>query len=140
MGIVFCRKYFSKNTFDIPALELEDTPNTICYGSLCATKPYPYLSLIKAIRIPHQINIDAKTSRVYKYRPQGEQVNFAPETTFIPHQKVANSGLDFINVLCAQSEQYLPNLMGTTRIIEKLLIKELWDTHRYYVTSDQNTK
>ena len=67
LGIEFCRKYISKLHFDIPALELKDTPNTIWYGSLCATKPYPYLSLIKAIRIPHQIHIDAKTSRVYKY-------------------------------------------------------------------------
>ena len=63
LDIEFCRKYTSKLHFDIPALELKDTPYTICYGSLCATKPYSYLSLIRAIRIPHQIHIDAKTSR-----------------------------------------------------------------------------
>ena len=115
LGIEFCRKYISKLHFDIPALELKDTPNTICYGSLCATKPYPYLSLIRAIRIPHQIHIDAKTSRVYKYQPEDEQTNFASGTTFIPHQKVANSGLDFVNVLCTQSEQYLPILMENNK-------------------------
>ena len=114
LGIEFCRKYISKLHFDIPALELKDTPNTICYGSLCATKPYPYLSLIRAIRIPHQIHIDAKTS-VYKYQPEGEQTNFASGTTFIPHQKVANSGLDFVDVLCTQSEQYLPILMENNK-------------------------
>ena len=115
MGIEFCRKYISKLHFDIPALELKDTPNTICYGSLCAIKPYPYLSLIKTIRIPHQIHIVAKTSRVYKYQPEDEQTNFASGTTFIPHQKVANSGLDFVNVLCTQSEQYLPILMENNK-------------------------
>ena len=115
MGIEFCRNYISKLHFDIPALELKDTPNTICKGSLCATNPYPYLSLIKAIRIPHQIHIDAKTSRVYKYQPEDEQTNFASGTTFIPHLKVANSGLDFVNVLCTQSEQYLPILMENNK-------------------------
>ena len=68
------------------------------------------MSLIKAIRTPHQIHIDAKTSRVYKYQPEEEQTIVTPGTTFIPHQKVANSGLDFVNVLCTQSEQYLPIL------------------------------
>ena len=115
LGIEFCRKYISKLHFDIPALELKDTPNTICYGSLCATKPYLYLSLIRAIRILHQMHIDAKTSRVYKYQPEDEQTNFASGTTFIPHQKVANSELDFVNVLCTQSEQYLPILIENNK-------------------------
>ena len=39
LGVEICRKYISKLHFDIPALELKDTPNAICYGSLCATKP-----------------------------------------------------------------------------------------------------
>ena len=111
LGIKLCRKYISKLHFDLLALRLKDTPIAICYGSLCATEPYPYLSLIKAIRIPHQIHIDAKTSRVYKYRAEDERTSFAPGTTFIPHQKVAASGLDFVNVLCTQSEEYQPILM-----------------------------
>ena len=90
LGIEFSRKYISKLPFDIPALELKDT-NTFSYGSLCATKLYFYLSLITAIRIPHPIHFDAKKSRVHKYRPEGEQKNFAPGKTFIPHHKVANS-------------------------------------------------
>ena len=77
----------------------------------------------KAIRILHQIHIDAKTSRVYKYRPEGEQIGFAPGTTFIPHQKVANSGLDFVNFLCTQSEQYLPILMEKNRNHQTILDK-----------------
>ena len=115
LGIEFCRKYITKLHFDIPALELKDTPNAISYGSLSNTKAYPHLSLIKEIRKPHQIHIDAKTSRVYKYRPEDEQAIFAPGTTFILHQKVAASGLDFVNVLCTQSEEYLPILMENNK-------------------------
>ena len=73
------------------------------------------MSLIKTIRILHQIHIDAKTSRVYIYRPEDGQTNFAPGTILIPHQKVANSGLDFVNILCAQSEEYLPILMENNK-------------------------
>ena len=67
--------------------------------------------LITTVWIPHRIHVDAKTSCVYKYRPEGEQTTFAPGTTFIPHQKVANTGLDFVNILRAQSEEYLNILM-----------------------------
>ena len=61
------------------------------------------------------MHVDAKTARVYKYRLESEQTNFAPGTTFIPHQKVANSGLDFVNLLCTQSEEYLPTLMENSK-------------------------
>ena len=115
MGIEFCRKYVTQLHFDIPALKLKNTLFTISYGGLCATKPYSYLTFIKAIRIPHQIHIDAKTYRVYKYRPECGQTNFAPGTTFIPHQEVANSGLDFVNIRCTQSEEYLPILMENNK-------------------------
>ena len=63
------------------------------------------------------------TSRVYKYEPKDEQTNFAPGTTFIPHQKVANTGLDFVNVLCTQSEQYLPILMENNKNHQLILDK-----------------
>ena len=72
------------------------------------------MSLIRAIRIPHQIHIDARTN-IYNYQPEDEQTSFAPGTTFIPHQKVANTGPDFVNVLCTQSEQYLPILMENNK-------------------------
>ena len=50
--------------------------------------------------------------------------NFASGTSFIPHQKVANSGLDFVKVFCTQSEQYLPNLMENNKNHQITIDKE----------------
>ena len=64
LGKEFCRHYVSKLHFEIPAIELKNTANAICYGSMCSTKPYLYLSKIHTVRTSHQIHIDAKTFRV----------------------------------------------------------------------------
>ena len=64
LGIEFCRQYVSKLHFEIPAIELKNTAKVICYGNMCSTKPYPFVSKIHTIRTPHHIHIDAKTSRV----------------------------------------------------------------------------
>ena len=50
LGIDFCRQLVSKLHFDLPAIELKDSPNTICYGNLRATKPLPYVSKVETIR------------------------------------------------------------------------------------------
>ena len=78
---------------------------------MCSTKPYPFVSKIHTIRTPHQIHIDAKTSRVWKYSSENKSKNFPPGTTFVPHRHSVKSGLDFVNVLCTQSENYLPIFM-----------------------------
>ena len=41
LGIDFCRQYVSKLHLELPAIELKNTPNAICYGNLCSTKSYP---------------------------------------------------------------------------------------------------
>ena len=64
---------------------------------------------------PHQIHIDAKTSRVWKYSSEDKSKNFPPGTTFVPHRHSVKSGLDFVNVLCTQSENYLPILIENNR-------------------------
>ena len=38
LGIEFCRQYVSKLHFEIPAIELKNTANAICYGKMCSTK------------------------------------------------------------------------------------------------------
>ena len=35
LGIEFCRQYVSKLLFEIPAIELKNTANAICYGNIC---------------------------------------------------------------------------------------------------------
>ena len=74
-------------------------------------KPYPFVSKIHTIRTPHQIHIDANTSRVSKFSSEDKSKNFPPGITFVPHRHSVKSGLDFVNVLCTQSENYLPILM-----------------------------
>ena len=65
--------------------------------------------------MPHQNHIDAKTSRVWKYSSEDKSKNFPPGTTFVHHRQSVKSGLDFVNGLCAQSENYLPTLMENNR-------------------------
>ena len=64
LGIELCRQYVSKLHFEIPAIELKNTANAICYGNIGSTKRYPFVSKIHTSRTAHQIHIDAKTSRV----------------------------------------------------------------------------
>ena len=44
LGIEFCRQYVPKLHFEIPAVELKNTANAICYGNMCSTRPYPFVS------------------------------------------------------------------------------------------------
>ena len=115
MGIEFCRQYVSKLHFEISAIELKNTPNAICYGNMCSTKPYPFISKIHTIKTPHQIHIDAKTSRVWKYSSEDKSKKIPSGTTFDPHRHSVKSGLDFVKVLCTQSKNYLPILMENYR-------------------------
>ena len=115
LGIEFCRQYVLKLHFEIPAIELKNTANAFSYGNMYSTKPYPFVSKIHTIRTPHRIHIDAKTSRVGKYSSEDKSKNFPAGTTFVPHRHSDKSGLDFVNVLCTQSENYLPILMENKR-------------------------
>ena len=115
LGIEFLRQYVSKLHFEIPATGLKNTSNAICYGNMCLVKPYPFVSKIHTIRTPHQIHIDAKTSRVWKYKSEDKSKCFPPGTTFAPHRRSVKSGLDYVIVLCTQSETYLPMLMEDNR-------------------------
>ena len=123
LGIEFCRQYVSKLFFEILAIGLKITANAMCYSNMCSTKPYPFVSKIHTIRTPHQIHIDAKTSRVWKYSTEGRSKNFPPGTTFVCHRHSVKSGLDFVNVLCTQSENYLPFLMENIRNHQIMLNK-----------------
>ena len=114
LGIDFCRRFVSKLHFDLPAIELKDNPNTICYGNLCATKPFPYVSKVEKVKVNHPICVDAKTTRLYKHcHPDNK--HFAPGTSFTPHKDAIKSGLTFVNILCTKSEQFLPVLIENNR-------------------------
>ena len=81
------------------------------------------MSTIHTIRTLHQIHVDAKTSRVWKYSSGDESKSFPPGTNFVPHRHSVKSGLDFVKILCTQSETYLPILMENNRNHQKTLNK-----------------
>ena len=82
---------------------------------MCSTKPYSFISEIHTIRTPHQIHIDAKTSRVSKYSSEDKTQIFPPGITFVPHRHSVKSGINFFIVLCTQSKNYLAILMENNR-------------------------
>ena len=123
LGIGFCRQYVSKLHIKIPAIELKNTANPICYGIMCSTKLYPFVSKIHSIRTPHQIHIDTKTPRVWNFISEDKSKIFQPGTTFVPHRQSVKSGLDFVNILCTQSKTWLPALMENNRNHRITLIK-----------------
>ena len=85
LGIDFCRELVSKFHFDLPAIEFKESPNTICYGNLCATKLFPYVSKVETIRTDNPICIDTKTTRPHKNSRENNR-HFAPGTSFTPHK------------------------------------------------------
>ena len=88
-----------------------------------STKSYDFVSKIHSIRTPHQIHIDAKTSRVWKNSSEDKSKGFPPGTTFVPHRHSVKSGLIFVNLLCTQSENCPPILMENNRNHQITLIK-----------------
>ena len=78
LGMDFCQKQVSGIHFDLPGIELEEPPNTVCYGSLHRNKAYPFISRILTIRTPHAMHIDAKSARCWKYSLEDPHAHFPP--------------------------------------------------------------
>ena len=43
LGIEFYRQYVSKLHFEIPAIQIKNMANAICYGYICSAKSYPFV-------------------------------------------------------------------------------------------------
>ena len=111
----FCQKQVSGIHFDLPGIELEEPPNTMCYGSLHQNKSYPFVSQILTIRTLHAMHIEAKSARCWKYSPEDPPAHFARGSTFHPNRNAVATGLSLVNVLCTQSESKLPILMENNK-------------------------
>ena len=111
----FCRQYVSNLHFEVTVIELKNVANAICYGNMCSKKPYPFVSKIHTIRTPHEVHVDAKTSRVREYLSKDSSKSFQSGTTFVLHRHSVNSGLKFVNVLCTESHSDVPILMENNR-------------------------
>ena len=104
----FCQKQVSGIHFDLPGIERKEPPNNVCYGSLHQNKLYPFFLQILTIRTPHAMHIEAKSARCRKDSPEDHCAHFPPGSTFHPIRNVVATGLNFVNVLCTQSESKLP--------------------------------
>ena len=85
LGKDFCQKQVSGIHFDLPGIEIENPPKSICYGSFHQNKPYPHLAQILNIRTPYTMYIDAKSARCGKYSPTDIHIHFPPGSTFQPN-------------------------------------------------------
>ena len=62
LGMDFCQNQASGIHFDLPGIELRQTPKTFCYGSLHQIKTFPYVSRILTVRLPYTMHDDAKSA------------------------------------------------------------------------------
>ena len=116
IGIDFCQKQVSGSLFDLPGVEINNPPKSICYGSFHPKKSYPHLSQSLTIRIPYTtMCIDAKSARCWKYLPTDTHIHFPPSPAFQPNRTAKATGLSFINTLCTRSERNLPILMENNK-------------------------
>ena len=119
----FCQKQGTGIYFDIPRIELEEPPNTVCYGSFHQNKSYTFILQILTIRTPHAMHIEAKSARCWKKSLEDSHAYFPPGSTFHPKRKAVATGLTFVNVLCTQSESKLPTLMENNKNHQINLLK-----------------
>ena len=115
LGIEFSRQYVSKLHIEIPAIELKKR-RTLSVTVICVQLNVT-LSSRRDTQSEHFMRsiFDAKTSRVWKHSSEDKSKRFLPGTTFVPHRHSVKSRLDFVNVLCTQSENYLTILLENNR-------------------------
>ena len=94
-GMGFCQEQVSVVNFDLPGIEIKNTPKSICYGSFQQNKSYPHLSQIVTIRTPYTMCIDAESARYWKYSPTDSHIHFPPGSTFQPNRTPVATGLFF---------------------------------------------
>ena len=124
LGMDFCQKQVSGIQFDLPGIELNNPPHSVCYGSFHQNKPYPNLSQIITIRLPYTMYKDAKSLRCWKYTPKDSQIHFPPGSIFQPNRQAVSTGLSFVITLCRRSEKSLPILMENNKNHQITLPKE----------------
>ena len=123
LGMDFCQNQVSGIHCELPGKELQETPNTLSYGSLHQNNSYPFISQILTIRTPHAMHIEAKSARCWKYSPEDPHAHFPHGSTFHPNRNAVSTGLSFVNVLCTQSESKLPILIENKKNHQIILPK-----------------
>ena len=107
-GMDFHQKHWSGIHSDLTGIELKEPPDTVCYGSFHQKKSYLSILPIRTKRTPHAMHIEAKSARCWNCSPEGSQAPFLPGSIFHRKRNAVAMGLNFVNVLCNQSESKLP--------------------------------
>ena len=107
-GMDFCQNQVSGIHFELPGIELQQPPKTLCYGSLHQNKTFPYVSRILTVRLPYTLPVDAKSARCWKYSLGDPNFLFTPGSTFQPNREAVSTGHIFVNTICTQPEPTLP--------------------------------
>ena len=115
LGMDFYQKKVSGIRFDLPGIEMENPPKSICWDSFYQNKSYPHLSQILTIRIPYTMCIDAKSARCWKRSPTDTHIQFSFSSNFPPNRTALGTSLSFINTLCTRFERNLPILMENNK-------------------------
>ena len=115
LGIDFYQKQVSAIHFNLPGIEIKNSPESICYGSFHQNKSYLHLSQILTIRTPYTVSIDAKSACCWKYWSTDTQIHFPSGPTFQPNRNAVATGLYFLNTLCTRAEDSLPILMENNK-------------------------
>ena len=110
-----CQIQVSRYHLDLPGIEINIPPKSICYGSFRHNKSYPHLSQILNLGTPYTMSLDAKNARCWKYSPTDSHRLFPPASAFQPNRTAVATGLSFINTLCTRSEASLPILMENNK-------------------------
>ena len=98
LGRDFCQKQVPGIHFDLPGIEFQEQPDTVCYRSPHQNESYRFISQNLTTRIPHAMHIEAKSARCWKYSPENPHAHFPPGTTFQPNRNAVAAGLHFPKV------------------------------------------
>ena len=66
-GMHFCQKQVSGIHFYLPGIELNEPPNTVCYGTFHHNKSYSFISQFLTVRTPHAMHFEAKGARCWNF-------------------------------------------------------------------------
>ena len=83
LAIEFCRQYVSKMLFKNPAKELKNTANAVCYGNMCSTKPYPFVSKTLSVQLTRFILMLKPTEFGKTYRKTNQRAFQAQPPLFL---------------------------------------------------------
>ena len=98
LGMDFCQIQASGILFNLPGIELLQTPKTFCYGSFHQNKTLPCVSRILTVRLPYTMHVDAKSARCWNYSPGQPKSHFRPGSVFHSNREAVARGFFYHHI------------------------------------------